>query len=340
MTRMLGRRLRGWLWAVTAATLLLSHAGTLQAQFDDSCCDVSCDIGCDDDCGSACDDGGFASMLTGLIKPGDPCFDDFISPMINFVYFEDPRNLTELRPIFVSHWVPNTIGNGIPAGGSVQLYAAQFRLALTDKLSLIAVKDGFIVDNTGGTLDTLLDDGWADVTAGLKYNLVRDPQSGSLLSLGATYELPIGSTRSLQDIGDGEFHFFATSGQRLAGGNAHWLSALGLRVPLDNEVQNTAFHWSNHFDLRLTNTLFVFSELAWWHWLEDAANGAALGVAGQDLFNLSANDVVGNDLVTQNIGLKLKPNRGVEAGLAYEYPLTNFQDVIRGRLQAEMILRY
>jgi len=120
---------------------------------------LCCDEGCDSLFGDACRDGLFTSFL----RQSDHCFDDFISPMINFVYFEDPRNVTELRPIFVNHWVPNQIGGGIPAGGSIQLYAAQFRIALTERLSLIAVKDGFIVDDTNGALDTLLDDGWADV---------------------------------------------------------------------------------------------------------------------------------------------------------------------------------
>lgn len=279
-------------------------------------------------------------ILDGLIKPSDTCFDDFISPMINFVFFEDPRTVSELRPIFVNHWVPNTIGNGIPAGGSVQLYAAQFRIALTDRLSLIAVKDGFIVDDTNGTLDALLDDGWADVTAGLKYNLIRNTQTGTLGSIGATYELPIGSTRALQDIGDGEFHLFATGGQRLLDGNAHLLTSLGYRLPVDGAAQSSAIHWSNHLDFRLTERAYIFTECAWWHWTDDASGGAALGVAGQDLFNLSANDVAGNDLLTQNVGFKLKPNRNIEAGIAYEFPLTAFKDLIDSRLQTEIILRY
>ncbi len=300
-----------------------------------SCCDqATC---CDDACDSACGRGG---LLAGLLKPSDRCFDDFISPMINFVYFEDPRNLTELRPIFVNHWVPSTIGSNVSAGGSIQLYAAQFRIALTDRLSLIAVKDGFIVDETNGALGTLLSDGWADVTAGLKYNLIRDPHAGRLVSIGGTYELPIGSTRALQDIGDGEFHFFITGGQRFAGGNAHALSSLGYRLPVDGGDQSAALHWSNHFDVRLTSQAYLFTEFAYWHWTDDAANGAPLGVGGQDLFNLSVNNIAGNDLITENVGLKWKPSRNVEAGIAYEFPLTTFKDVINSRLQSEIILRY
>ncbi|MCC9602491.1 hypothetical protein LOC67_18220 [Stieleria sp. JC731] len=301
-------------------------------------CDAwgGCDSGCDAACLPSLGDG----LLTQFIKPTDHCFDDFVSPMINFVHFEDPRTLTEIRPIFVNHWVPSTIGNNIPAGGSIQLLAMQFRVALTERLSLIGVKDGYIFDNTDGALDTLLDDGWASVTAGLKYNLLRDAQSGTLLSVGGTYEIPIGSQDALQDIGDGEFHLFATGGQRLLDGNAHWMSAFGWRTPADGNVQCESVHWSNHFDVKVTDTVYLLTELAWWHWTDSADNGAALGVAGQDLFNLSVSDVTGNDLVTQSVGLKCKPKCSTEYGIAYEFPLTEFKDVIEGRLQIEAIYRY
>ncbi len=320
------------------------------ASCDVGCCDsLGCETCCDDGCDSGCGMGCNACCLDrlmnqfdcgGLIKPSDRCFDDFISPMINFVYFEDPRTLTELRPIFVSHQVPDTLAGGTTAGGSIQLYAMQFRLALTDRLSLIAVKDGYIVDNTDGTLTTLLNSGWADVTAGLKYNLIRDTCRGTLASAGFTYEIPLGSEGAQQGLADGQFHLFATAGQRLFGGNAHFLSAAGYRFAVDPDAQTSAVHWSNHFDVRVTDRSYLFTEVAWWHWTDDANPGVPLGVAGQDLFNLPANNVVGNDLVTQNVGLKFKPRRSVEAGIAYEFPLTGFKDVIENRVQAELILRY
>jgi hypothetical protein len=260
--------------------------------------------------------------------------------MINFVFFEDPRAVTELRPIFVHHWVPEVIGNGIPAGGEIDLYALQFRIRLTDRLSLIAVKDGFIVDQTQGALDTLLGDGWADVTAGLKYSLLADPVQGTLAAMGMTYEIPVGSTRALQDIGDGEFHFFFTGGQRLLNGMMHALSSVGYRQPVDDEVQTSAIHWSNHVDFRITQQAYLFTEFAWWHWTDDAEVGLPLGVAGQDLFNLSSTNIAGNDLLTQNVGMKFKPNPSTELGVAYEFPLTTFKDVIESRLMVDLILRY
>ena len=261
--------------------------------------------------------------------------------MINFVFFEDPRTLTELRPIFVQHTLPNRVGTIPLNGGRVSLYAAQFRIALSERLSLIAVKDGFIVEDLEpGLLDDLLDDGWAAVTAGLKYNVIRDTCRGRLASVGFTYELPVGSSRTLQAIGDGEFHIFGTAGRRMLDGKAHWLTALGYRIPSDRRVQTSALHWSNHLDFRVTKRSYVFTELAWWNWTENASAGLPLGVAGQDLFNLSASNVDGNNLLTQNVGVKVKTNRIAEAGIAFEFPLTEFQDVIKNRLQCDLILRY
>lgn len=320
-----------------------AQADTACGLFASSPCDSYCDSYCDEpSCGIDTMDATDCGLL-GCVQPSERCFDDFISPMINFVFFEDPRTLSEIRPIFVHHNLPDRVGDLNLPGGAVQLYALQFRVALTERLSLIAVKDGYVVaDMDPGPLDNLLDDGWAAVTAGLKYNVLRDPQRGRLASLGFTYELPIGSQQTLQDVGDGEFHLFATAGQRLLDGDAHFLTSLGYRFPVDREAQTASMHWSNHLDYRLTDKLYVFTEMAWWHWTESAAGAAALplGVAGQDLFNLSSSNVEGNDLVTQNVGLKLKPRRNTEVGLAYEFPISDFEDIIDDRIQVDLIFRY
>lgn len=261
--------------------------------------------------------------------------------MSNFIFFEDPRTLTEARAIFFNHKLPSSVGSlGLP-GGDVQLYALQLRFALSERLSVIAVKDGFIVaDMNGGPLDDLLNDGWADVSAGLKYNLVRDTCNGTLLSAGFTYEIPIGSQRTLQDIGDGEFHLFLSGGKRLWNGLGHYLGSVGYRIPVDSDVQTSSIHWSNHLDVKLTDRAYVFTEVVWWHWTDSADVGLPLGVGGHDAFNLFSTNVTGNDLVTQNIGVKIKPSANSELGVAYEFPLTDFKDVIDNRIQAELILRY
>ena len=137
--------------AVAAADPATSESG----YFGDTGC--GCGSGCSNGC--ECDD-----RLFGIIARSDRCFSDFISPMTNPVFFEDPRTLTEARVIFLNHKTPPALGSD-----NVQLAAVQLRAALTDRLSFIATKDGFIFSQS-----PLLDDGWADVAAGLKYNLIHD----------------------------------------------------------------------------------------------------------------------------------------------------------------------
>lgn len=110
----------------------------------------ACD-GCD-----GCGGGSSGGLLGyGLIKQSESCYDDFISPMTNPVYFEDPRQLTEARLIFINHKLPFLLN--IP-GGRIQAYVLQARLRLTERLSFIAVKDGFVVSDS-----VFIDDGWADI---------------------------------------------------------------------------------------------------------------------------------------------------------------------------------
>ncbi|MCA9190456.1 MAG: hypothetical protein KDB03_01790 [Planctomycetales bacterium] len=190
-------------------------------------CDGGCDSGCG--CGSDCGLLGY-----GIVKKSDTCFNDFISPMTNPVYFEDPRNLTEARAIFLNHNLPAALG-----GNSVQVYALQIRAALTKRLSLIATKDGLIY-----TQSPVLNSGIADINVGLKYNLFADVCSGRLLSVGTTFEAPTGSNRSLQGNGNGVFNFFASYGTRV-GSCSHWVSTAGMLEPLDTNLENRMLYWSN-----------------------------------------------------------------------------------------------
>ncbi len=250
--------------------------------------------------------------------------------MTNPVFFEDPRNVTELRGIFLQHKVPLTAG-----GGDVQLYAMQIRARLTDKLSLIAAKDGYIVSQ-----NPLIEDGWADIDLGLKYALYRDAAAQRLLSAGVVYNMPVGTPRTLQAGGDGEFHMFLTGGAEILD-CGHWLSAFGYNLPVDDDANTAFLYWSNHFDYQVRRGWYAVTEFNWFHWTQDGANRLGLtGVEGGDLFNLGSAGVNGNDIVTGAIGVKYKPNRYYEVGLAWEVPLTERRDVLDNRLTADLILRY
>ncbi len=266
----------------------------------------------------------------GIIKPSEACYDDFISPMTNPTYFEDPRQLTEARAIFINHKLPVLLGN---PSGEIRLYALQVRLRLTDRLSLIAVKDGYIDSSS-----PLIDSGWADVTAGLKYSLFRDPVNGRLLSAGARFETTAGRRTSLQGNGEGVFDFFLSGGTRL-GSRAHYLTSSGFILPVDSKAENQMFYWSNHLDHRLGNKFYAFSELNWHNYLKDGSAFPA-PVEGGDLFNLGASGVKGHNLVTNAWGLKVKPNRNIESGVAFEFPITERRGVLDNRITADLIVRF
>lgn len=50
----------------------------------------------------------------GIIKRSDHDFDRFISPSTNPIYFEDPRNVTEIRGLFIQHEGLDLINLGSP----------------------------------------------------------------------------------------------------------------------------------------------------------------------------------------------------------------------------------
>ena len=234
-----------------------------------------------------------------------------------------------------NQWIPSN--NPVFLGGTAQYVAVQARVALTQRLSFIATKDGYLwLNPTNPALGN--PEGFADVAGGLKYNLIRNPSTQTLLSAGFTYDFIDGARRVFQGNGDGEFNVFLTGGQEFFD-VAHWVSASGFRMPLDSNARSSMFYWSNAFDVMLTQRLYATTQINWFHWYE---SGGALPVnfEGNDLFNLGATDVAGNDLVTGSFGGRFKFGRYHETGIAYEMPLTQRKDLLEGRLYLDLILRY
>ena len=283
---------------------------------------------CDTSCGITGTRGG-GILGCGLIKESDHAFDGFISPMTNPIFFEDPRMVTEARAIFMQHKVPLAAG-----GGDVQLYAVQLRARLSENMSLIATKDGYVTSS-----NPIVKDGWADLSLGLKFNLIRDVARQRLWSSGFTFEVPTGEADPLQGNGDGELHLFLTGGRQI-GCNAHWLTAGGIRLPVNTTDESQSSYWSNHFDYRIRRGIYFLAEANWYHWLKSGQDGPIPGIEGLDLINLGSPGVAGNDIVTSAVGLKFKPNGHNEMGVAFEFPLTEREDIIDNRLTVDWVLRY
>lgn len=274
-----------------------------------------------------CDAGGHKCLL-GVFTPSDPCFSGFISPMTNPVHFEDPRTLTEARFIFLQQNVPAAVG-----GGDVRLFGLQIRGALTDRLSFVAAKNGFFTSS-----NTLIDDGWADRSVGLKYNLYRNSERQRLLSTGLAYEFPSGTGRTLQGNGDGVFHAYLTGGTQFRD-CWHWISASGFRLPANTGEESQVWYWSNHVDRYLGKGWYGLFEVNWYHWMRSGHNGIN-GVEGIDLWNFGSTGVAGLDLVTLAPGLKWKPTDLSEVGIAWEFPVGPRKFILQNRLTVDFIVRY
>ncbi|HEY2909600.1 MAG TPA: hypothetical protein VGI99_05105, partial [Gemmataceae bacterium] len=72
----------------------------------------------------------------------DHAFDGFISPVTNPFLFEDPRSLTEVRPVVIYQKMPDSQVDF--RGGSITYFGLQGRLAVTDRLSFVFSKLGGI----------------------------------------------------------------------------------------------------------------------------------------------------------------------------------------------------
>ncbi|MCS7046119.1 MAG: hypothetical protein NZO58_07165, partial [Gemmataceae bacterium] len=100
----------------------------------------------------------------------DHNFDFLVSPVSNPIFFEDPRALTELRPIFI--WQKTNDNNPVFAGGSNYFAVLQGRLAVTENFSIVLNKLGWVWTNPekSGLPD---DNGFAELHVGPKWTFLR-----------------------------------------------------------------------------------------------------------------------------------------------------------------------
>jgi hypothetical protein len=293
-------------------------------------CGACCQAGCcsDCDCYDCCDCFNGRRRFLGLL-PSDHCFDRFISPISNPFFFEDPRSLTEVRGLFLDNALPP-----LADGGDAQVFAGQIRGRVSDRWSVIAQRLGHLqVNSAGGDPPN----GFLSAPVGVKYNFLRDVDAQLLASAGITYFIP-GSRGALSSFGDGAFHFFATAGKQL-GDNAHWLSGMGFRIPLDNNWGTQMWYWSNQWDYELPNHVYPLAGINWFHTMSSAGM-AAIPFTSLDFIDLPAGNVAGTNVVTGLAGVKWKPSSHWELGTGFEFPLTDRTDILKNRVYADLILRY
>ncbi len=257
----------------------------------------------------------------------------YVPPLANPLFNETPYITTEIRPIYIHQRVPKDFLTG---GGTIKVIAAELRVALTDRLGFIASKDGYAdIDWKGVLPDT---DGLANISAGLKYAVISDPQGQGILTMGVEYEPPTGNLKTdgirLQGRGSGFIDVFVTGAK--AFDKLGLQGSLGANVALDNEHDSSLFHYSAHVDYELFPNFFPLIELNGWTTID---NGTRTPVKfdGVDLVNLGGDS---GTIITGTIGARYRLTNNIIFGLGYEEALTNRKDILDWRLYADVIIHF
>jgi len=307
---------------------------------------AQCGAGCNSWIGSLGDGSSDAGLLgnvfdvlgTALTPLGtnlksDRAFDRFIEPVTNSVFFEDPRSRTRLRFLFINQLIPE---NSLLRGGDLQVYGLEVAIALNERLSFIAQKDGYIELQSDLLPRT---EGTADIATGFKYVLIRDVENQFLVSGGFQYEWSNGSSDVFQGNGDGVWNPFVSVGKEF-NCNTHFVAAFGGHFPSDPSAESTSLFYSLHLDHAVTDNLYALWEM---NGLQYTRSGRAMpGVdeEGGDLINLGAGDVAGNHILTTAFGATYKFNPNWETAAAYEFPLTKRNDLLDERLTVTLSFVY
>ena len=265
-------------------------------------------------------------------------FEQARRPISNPTLFDLALPTTNVHPIFLHHVLPDQVSAGggkVPFGGDVQLYALQFEYALSDRLSIVATKDGYVdmnFDNPAFSDST----GFANLGGGLKYAFLLDPISQTAVSGSLTLEFPTGNSDVLQGEGKGLANLIV-SGLKLVD-DWQFAGGAGLQIPFSDE-QATMGWVSAHASYEVSRWFIPMVEINWFNVIDEGdgtgnfggqlAGGVpgAVEFEGGDLFNLGATNASENpNFVSAAVGFRSRLTNSVTAGLAYEIPLTDDED--------------
>jgi hypothetical protein len=271
----------------------------------------------------------------------DHCFDTFISPVSNPFLFEDPRSLTEIRPLFIYQRIPSSVpGMG---GGNIVFIGTQGRLAFTDRVSFVINKLGGIGINPSNNFDNRGDRfGFAELWLGPKFTFIRDVEEGRLLAGGLQFQLPVGSGNVYQNTGTLSIVPYGTyAANFLCSEHGSFNGLVGTGYSFSTNSQRSNYYYlSGHLDYDIRN-YHRFYPLAELNYVIVTSNGTSsiFPYEGRDLINFGSRSVNSN-LMTWAVGARTKFSPNTELGGVFEGPLFGNRDLFQYRFTIDFILRY
>lgn len=289
--------------------------------------------------------GGCSRWLPDLGCTTSGRYGGFSAPMSMPYLFEEPFITTGVQAVGIAQELPE---RSIFEGGHVQVAALQLRLAVTDRLALIATRDGHARFKPDlGVMSH--ESGFADLGFGVKYALIDRPDAGFILTPHLRYEPDSGGHGVFQGMGDGMIVPGISFGW--AAGRIHAVGAVGAQLPLDGDANSTLVHANLHLGTAIGRVL-PFVELNGIHWTSSGKGTATVHLAsgtrltlsqaqqalgsgsfeGFDFANLGSEDVAGDSMFTAAMGFRVMLGERTNLGIAYERPLGGRADLMKQRV--------
>ncbi|MBN9121670.1 MAG: hypothetical protein J0I06_21420 [Planctomycetes bacterium] len=271
----------------------------------------------------------------------DHMFDGFISPVSNPFLFEDPRSLTEARPIFIYQQIPSSQQDF--RGGHVSFFGVQGRVAFTDRWSLVVNKFGGTWLSPGSASPFNDGSSFAELWLGPKWTFYRGEETGSVAAGGVQFQIPTGGHSAFQDTGTLSLAPYVSYGQNFLRdfrwGSFNVLANTGYSFSVNHDRSD--YYWlSGHLDFDVANLhrIYPLMEL---NWVLNTTDGRStpIGAEGRDLINFGG-QAKGTGLLTAAFGGRGKITENAQLGGAFEIPIAGRKDLFRYRFTVDFILRY
>ena len=293
---------------------------------------------CFSDAGSAFQPGPGGGMFH-----SDTACSVFTSPVTNPFFFEDPRSLTEIRPVFM--WQHTPSANPVWGGGNNYVFAATGSVAFTPAFSLTLNRIGFdsIHPNIGAP-GVQSATGFSEVLLGPKFTFLRNETSGTIAAVGLIFDIPGGSSRVLQDTGHlmlDPYFSIAQNFGRSDYGSFNFMNTTGYTFRTDN-TRTEAFYSSFHLDYEIAKRFYPLVEVNWRHYTR-SGGAEPFNFEGSDLANFGSRSVNGFNDLTAALGVRIKINDHIHWGIATEFNVLNNaggRHLDQFRLTTDFIFRY
>ncbi len=244
----------------------------------------------------------------------------YVPPVTQFVLNETPFITTEVKPVFLYHNIPDGF---ITDGGRVIAGAVQGRLAINERFGIIATTDGYAdVDFDEVLPDT---DGFLDLTAGVKYALISDPEAGNILTAGVRYVAPVGNIETGGiDLNGGSSAGYIDSfltGAKLFDTGTQIQASVGYQAALDRSENWSFVHLHVHANHEVSPGFYPLLEANFILPTDGGDRIPGASLTGADVFDIGASDPSG--IVTFAAGARYRFSPNFIAGAAFEANLVD-----------------